>query len=289
MDAAMSDSPEECNPYAASSLPGEGASSGIIPRRWFWWVVCDCQWYSGITILLLAPTAYAAYLICKSRQLGASIETLFQDQVLRENAQFAAESTGAQIWCAVVSFMIVLILKPHLSPMFVRGMMFLAPVVGYPGIVFVYLYFWKGRNIAILEPIYWLVIVIGWVGGALAIFITARGLQGFLTPVNRLDALPPPGVAARLVRRGWMRRVFEVALPEVTVEVDYDGRRLGVEEVRVAGMPAARARSFLQLAPHFEFPVAGRQGELYVSGWPWPQLRSIVLAIDGGIVYREGF
>ena len=94
-------------------------------------------------------------------------------------------------------------------------------------------------------------------------------------------------VSGSLVERGWLYRAFQVATPEGTYRITYDGRGLGHESVIVNGTIAAGKVSMLWFVPEVSFPVGTRQGIVRVRVWPWFQIRSLQLVVGGELVYSE--
>ena len=94
-------------------------------------------------------------------------------------------------------------------------------------------------------------------------------------------------VTARLDEKGWLYRALQVATPEGTYRVTYNGRGLGYESVSVNGELAASRASTLWYVPEFYFPVGSMYALVKVRVWPWLSLRSFELIINGESVYSE--
>jgi hypothetical protein len=94
-------------------------------------------------------------------------------------------------------------------------------------------------------------------------------------------------MSARLISRGWLRRVIEVPLPDGRHLVEYDGSGLGYEQVSVDGR-VIRKRSWCWFAPRFEFKLGGWPSVVDVEIWPWLTLRSLRLRVGDRVVYAEG-
>lgn len=93
-----------------------------------------------------------------------------------------------------------------------------------------------------------------------------------------------------VVGRGWLYR--KVRLPEpVDATIEYSGRGFGFETVRVDGEIVARKMSLLWFVPHFDFSFRTKSGMLQASidvrVAPWFVLSSIVIQVEGTVVYAE--
>lgn len=94
-------------------------------------------------------------------------------------------------------------------------------------------------------------------------------------------------MSARRIRRGWLYRCIEVELPDGPHAVEYDGRGIGSEKVVVHGRTIRRP-SHLWFVPRFDFTLGGRPSVVEVRDWPWLGLESLVLRVDGKVIYAEG-
>ena len=94
-------------------------------------------------------------------------------------------------------------------------------------------------------------------------------------------------VTVRLDEKGWLYRALEVATPEGTYRVTYNGRGLGHESVTVNGAFAAGQMSVLWFIPEFSFSVGSMRALVKVKVWPWLAIRRFELVINGESVYYE--
>jgi hypothetical protein len=94
-------------------------------------------------------------------------------------------------------------------------------------------------------------------------------------------------MACTLTRNSWLYRSWEVVTSEGWFQVEYDGRGMGFECVRVQGEAVVSTRSRWWFVPRFDFRVGSLPAFLEVRVWPWLSLRSVRLNIDGHTVYDE--
>jgi len=92
---------------------------------------------------------------------------------------------------------------------------------------------------------------------------------------------------AKLDKKGWLYRAFEVTSAEGVHRVVYNGRGLGHEHVTVSGKLAVGHTSTLWFVPEFSFFVGSIPALLTVRVWPWFAIRSLELIMDGQSVYSE--
>ena len=92
---------------------------------------------------------------------------------------------------------------------------------------------------------------------------------------------------SRLIDRGWLRRVIEFTLVDGSHVVEYDGRGVGYETLKVDGI-VIRKMDWLWFVPRFNSKLGGWPLIVEVRVWPWFLLRSLVIRVDGQIVYAEG-
>jgi hypothetical protein len=100
--------------------------------------------------------------------------------------------------------------------------------------------------------------------------------------------------SAHLLRKGWIYREIAVSGPCPAV-IEYDGRGLGFETVRVNGFVATRESvGFFSaaLSPRFDFMIATPYGaapaRIEVKSRLGMFLAALRLSIDGKTVYSEG-
>lgn len=83
-------------------------------------------------------------------------------------------------------------------------------------------------------------------------------------------------------------RAIEVALPEDVYTVAYSGWGLGFETVYVNRKIACRTRNWtLWFISQFDFAIGSHAAVIKVHIWPWLQMRSFSLQIDGQLAYSE--
>jgi hypothetical protein len=92
---------------------------------------------------------------------------------------------------------------------------------------------------------------------------------------------------ARLIRRRWLYRCIEVDLPDGPHVLEYNGWGIGSEKVVIDGHTIRRT-SIYWFVPRFDFTLGGRPWVVEVRVWPWFGLRSLVLRVDGKVIYAEG-
>ncbi len=94
-------------------------------------------------------------------------------------------------------------------------------------------------------------------------------------------------ILARLIDRGWLRRVIQISLPDGVHYLAYSGQGMGYEQISVDGL-VIRKTSTLWFVPRFDFKLGGWPGIVEVRVWPWLTLRSLVVRLGDEIVYVEG-
>lgn len=92
---------------------------------------------------------------------------------------------------------------------------------------------------------------------------------------------------ASLTKKGWLCRRLQFPLPDGLHTVEYDGKGLGYERVIVDG-ETIHQRSLFWFVPRFDFTIGRWDGEIEVRVWPWLTLRSLVIRIEGHVIYAEG-
>jgi hypothetical protein len=94
-------------------------------------------------------------------------------------------------------------------------------------------------------------------------------------------------ISAQLTKHSWLRRTFELSLPEGRCLLYYEGQGTGFESVSVDGKVVAKGTHWW-IVPFFDFPIGSHNGRIEVRLWPWLTIRSFALAVDGEVLYREG-
>lgn len=93
---------------------------------------------------------------------------------------------------------------------------------------------------------------------------------------------------AKLIQKGWLRRILAVSTADGSYTVEYSGRGAGYETVAVNDEIVAGETSSTWFIPQFEFKVGTKPAVLDVRVWPWMALRSLSLSVDGNVLYSEG-
>ena len=94
-------------------------------------------------------------------------------------------------------------------------------------------------------------------------------------------------MTARLIRRGWLLRGFEVLLADGVHLVEYNGKGFGFEQVSVDGV-VHRIASPFWFVPRFRFKLGGYPAVVDVRVWPWLSMRSLILRVGDRVLYAEG-
>lgn len=92
-------------------------------------------------------------------------------------------------------------------------------------------------------------------------------------------------LTARLVKKGWLFRTFELTTREGVYTVTYDGRGMGYESVIVQDKVMNASSPWF--VPEFKFLVGTRSAVIKVKVWPWMAIRKFTLEIDGKLLYAE--
>ncbi|HEY1376697.1 MAG TPA: hypothetical protein VGF55_07875 [Gemmataceae bacterium] len=95
-------------------------------------------------------------------------------------------------------------------------------------------------------------------------------------------------MAATLLRATRLTRVVGLLSDGEPYLVEYDGRGLGLESVRVNRAVAAWRRSWLWFVPRFEFALGAAPAAVEVRVGPWLSIRGFRLSVRGEPVYSEG-
>jgi hypothetical protein len=99
-----------------------------------------------------------------------------------------------------------------------------------------------------------------------------------------------PAKVGYLIESGWLYRKIQLPTP-LSATVEYSGRGVGFESVRIDGLIVARKTNLLWFVPHFDFVVSTPCGDLAgaidVRVAPWFTISRFSLAIDGKEVYSE--
>lgn len=98
-------------------------------------------------------------------------------------------------------------------------------------------------------------------------------------------------VYVEVIRRGWLLRQIRLS-GDISAVVEYSGRGMGYESVRVNGIPVAESASFAWFTPRFDFELETPHGKLptalEVRVAPWLDISGLQVAVAGVLVYAEG-
>src|SRR5262245_31558436 len=95
-------------------------------------------------------------------------------------------------------------------------------------------------------------------------------------------------IHVELTRASWLRRTFEVYLPEGKSYVEYYGRGMGYESVLVDGFTSRCETNTFWFVPKFNFRIGRRRATIKIKVWPWMLMRSFEFWIDNELYYSEG-
>lgn len=91
----------------------------------------------------------------------------------------------------------------------------------------------------------------------------------------------------QLLDKKWLYRKFFIVTQEGLFVVEYCGRGLGYERVRVNGVPVAGGISKYWYIPRFQFGIGSKEGILNVRVYPWLTIRTISLMVEHREIYAE--
>lgn len=94
-------------------------------------------------------------------------------------------------------------------------------------------------------------------------------------------------MSAKLVRRSWLTREWDVEVAGEHHRVKYNGTGVGFEEVLLDGLRACVVRTRHWFAPRFEFVVAGAPALVEVDITPALRVKRARLVIADRIVWDE--
>jgi len=93
---------------------------------------------------------------------------------------------------------------------------------------------------------------------------------------------------ATLLRRSWLKRVFEVETSAGGFQVAYNGRGgWDGEAIYIDGQLAAHNPG-LWFGPVFVFPLGHQLAAVEIRVWPWLTIRSFHLLVEDELLYAEG-
>lgn len=279
------------NPYESPSAPEPSAlfERQMLPRRWGLWLLADSFYLSVLAMIVAVPLVVIAQAICifvLSGNEPASVHIIVNDVT----AQLLV--TVVAIAAAICLFGVVLWIAPSLEGRSARWIRLALTFVGIVALVWLELSGvvsfsfgqpWRKKLPPLAQAFTCAALVLP------ATQLLFQSAAAVILPLGRLKRNPVAEIGVQPAMRSWMRRIIEITLPEGRVTLDYDGRKMGEEVVRLDGEVVGRGQSFIMLAPSYAFSIGGRRCEVHVTAWPWLMLRSIIVAIDDAIIYREGF
>jgi hypothetical protein len=89
-----------------------------------------------------------------------------------------------------------------------------------------------------------------------------------------------------LVDRKWLYRRFEVVTREGSFVVEYNGRPIGYECVRVEERVVARIKTYVWFAPRFEFAIGTLPAVIEVRVRPWLAMQCR-LSVGDEVLYSD--
>lgn len=279
------------NPYEspAATEPSAPFERQMLPRRWGLWLMADSSYLALLAMIVAVPLVIIVQAVCVFVLSGdepAPVHVVVSDVTVQLLMAIVA------IPAAICLFALVLWIAPTLSGRWTMILGLLAALLccGVP------IWLGTGRVLALLSggsshesspPMAQIVVCTILV--LFAMHVLFQSAAAVISPLGRLQWNPAAEIGVQPAVRSWMRRIIEITLPEGRVTLEYDGRKMGEEVVRLDGEVVGRGRSFIMLAPSYAFTIGGRRCEVHVTAWPWLMLRSMIVAIDDAIVYREGF
>ena len=90
-----------------------------------------------------------------------------------------------------------------------------------------------------------------------------------------------------LKSKAWLYRHFDVRTVEGSFKVEYFGKGIGFECVFVQGEVADLKQTVYWYASHFDFMLGSLSATMEVRIWPWLQIKSIRLTVNGKEIYTE--
>jgi len=90
-----------------------------------------------------------------------------------------------------------------------------------------------------------------------------------------------------VVQQAWLKRAYKVETDEGSFLIEYNGRGIGYETVRVNGEVVSRPRSWFWFVPHFDFFVGSMVAAIDVKIGITLSIKAITLSIDSKEVFHE--
>ena len=91
----------------------------------------------------------------------------------------------------------------------------------------------------------------------------------------------------QLLEKKWLKRVFQVETDTGIHRIEYNGRGIGFETVKVDGQVSVQKRSWFWFIPKFTFQLESISGEINVRVGPSLSIRSFRLILNSVIYYQE--
>jgi len=91
----------------------------------------------------------------------------------------------------------------------------------------------------------------------------------------------------QLTEKKWLKRVFYVQTSTGSHHIEYNGRGIGFESVKIDGRVATKTTSWFWFIPKFTFQLETLSGEINVRVGPTLSIRSFQLILNSEVCYQE--
>mgnify|MGYP000235112444 CR=1 FL=1 len=92
----------------------------------------------------------------------------------------------------------------------------------------------------------------------------------------------------RVTESKWLYRRVEIELEDSDLELVYSSLSVGSERIMVNRNVCEIVSDGAWYIPYFDIEVDGKHIEVEARVWPWISLRSLLVTVDGELVYSEG-
>lgn len=93
---------------------------------------------------------------------------------------------------------------------------------------------------------------------------------------------------AKLVKKSWLFREWEITDGEKVFRLAYNGRGYGFESILEDGEPIVTIKTYFWFAPRFEFEIDDLPFVVTVRVWPWLQIRALRISVSDQVIYSVG-